>query len=68
MMPLKDLYEIFDKDTFVIIHIRYYDVDFTRELSFEYIAAHEELFRMYVKKAVVFEGNLHLYLQEEQLS
>lgn len=67
-MPLKELCDIFDKDTFVTIHIRYYDVDFTHELSFEYIAAHEELFRMYVKKAVVFESGLHLYLQEEQLS
>ena len=65
MMPLKDLYEIFEKDTFVIIHINYYDVDFIRKLSFEYIAAHEELFRMYVKKAMVFDGMLHFYLQEE---
>lgn len=64
-MPLKDLYEIFEKDTFVIIHINYYDVDFIRKLSFEYIAAHEELFRMYVKKAMVFDGMLHFYLQEE---
>lgn len=67
-MPLKDLCKIFEKDTFVIIHIRIYDIDFTRELSFERLAESKELSRMYVKRAAKFDGELHFYLQEDPQS